>query len=456
MFNIRLYIGILVRIIAIQVVFGVAIGGIVTQKAVILGCFGAGMGLLLVGELVYYMNRSNRRVQLFLDTIENRESMLSFPQKAENKEEERLHKAFNRVNLLIKELKMESREQELFFLALLQHIPGGVISWDESGRIRVANDVALTFLGLSSLHYVSQIEQAWPSFPEAILEAETNRGNSILKIEQNHMVRQLSLSLQEIILHQEKISILILQDIGRELCRKEFESWDRLTHVLTHEIMNSIAPIVSLSGTLLSYFQADEKAKTKKELTDAIIRKSILGLSTIRGQGERLMHFTDSYRRFSCLQSPIFRPFIIRQLIEKNTLLFHSDMERMGIHLSVDLPLSDIIIYADEEQLSQVLVNLIKNAMESVEANEVKEIVIKIRQHENLSLIEISDNGSGIPNDLQEDIFIPFFTTKSTGTGIGLSLSRQIIHMHKGNLTVWSKPYEKTCFTITLPIFSTL
>lgn len=454
MFSIRLYIHIMLRVLLILGIWCAALSGIVTQKAIILGCFGLVGGFLLVIELVGYLNRTNRKMHLFLDTIENRESMLAFPEKVSGREEQLLYQAFNRVNQLLKELKMESRKQEQFFITLLQHIPGGVISWNEEGKIRIVNEVALALLDLSSLHYITQIEQVWPRFRETVDEAIRDGGHSTLLIEQHQMVRQLSFSLKELTLPEEKVYILIVQDIGKELSKKEFESWDRLTHVMTHEIMNSIAPIVSLSGTLLSYFRTKENLKTKDEITDALIHKSVRGLEAIRSQGEGLMRFTNSYRRLSYVQPPTMQLFSLRQFMEAMALLFQPDMDQAGIHFSYSLPRTDLFIKADQEQISQVVVNLLKNAMESVEVSDHKEIHLKTRQEEEVLFIEISDNGPGIPEDIKEDIFIPFFTTKVKGSGIGLSLSRQIIRMHGGDLTVVSKPYEKTCFTLILPYIS--
>ena len=238
----------------------------------------------------------------------------------------------------------------------------------------------------------------------------------------------------------------------RELHRKEFESWDKLMHVLTHEIMNSIAPIVSLSGTLLSYFRTKEAPKSPEELTEATVRKTIRGLDTIRDQGQTLMQLTDSYRRFASLQQPVPKRFSLTNQLQNLQLLFQTDLQRQGIDLTFDLFRPEIEIEADEQMLSQVLINLLKNAMQALEKQPDAQIRLQVTPKENELSIAVSDNGPGIPTDLLDDIFVPFFTTKQKGTGIGLSLSRQIIRMHGGDLKVTSQPYAETCFTIYLPI----
>nr|WP_129733852.1 ATP-binding protein [Parabacteroides goldsteinii] len=348
MFSIRIYIRIILQVTLILIVAGIGIAGIISGKAIILGTVAVFIAAWLAGLLVYFLNASNRRIQLFLDAIEDNESMLYFPENTGSEEQRRLHAAFNRIHRLMTENKQ--------------------------------------------------------------------------------------------------------QEFDRELYRKEYESYDKLMHVLTHEIMNSIAPIVSLSGTLLSYFQTKGNAKNSDEISDATIRKTIRGLDTIKSQGQSLMNFTDSYRQLARLQQPKPKPFSLPHLIRNIEMLFHSDLHRLQIQFSIDLFREEIEVNADEELLSQVLINLLKNAMQALEGQENGEISLSVKQLRTTTYIEVKDNGPGIPHDILEDIFVPFFTTKETGTGIGLSLSRQIIRMHGGELQVSSRPYFETLFTISLPL----
>lgn len=348
MFSTRIYLKIVFQVAVILLVAGVGLTGIITGKAIILGCVTLLIALWLVGVLVYFLNTSNRRIQLFLDAIEDNESMLYFPENSGPEEQRRLHTAFNRIHRLMTESKQKEFE--------------------------------------------------------------------------------------------------------RELLRKEYEAYDKLMHVLTHEIMNSIAPIVSLSGTLLSYFQTKGNARSNDEITDTTIRKTIRGLDTIKSQGQSLMNFTDSYRQLARLQPPKPKPFSLSRLIRNIEILFQSDLHRQHIQFRVDLFREEIEINADEELLSQVLINLLKNAMQALEGQDNGKISLTVIQVRTTTYIEVKDNGPGIPHDILEDIFVPFFTTKDTGTGIGLSLSRQIIRMHGGELQVSSRPYSETSFTISLPL----
>lgn len=348
MFSFHLYIKILLRVIVILVVCGLGVAGIVTGYAIILGIVAVCIGLGFIGSLVVFLNTTNRRIQLFLDAIEDNESMFFFPEECGSKEQRALYATFNRINRLITDNKQKEFE--------------------------------------------------------------------------------------------------------RKLQQKEYESWDKLMHILTHEIMNSIAPIVSLSGTLLGYFQKKENPKKTEEITDVIVGKTIRGLETIKSQGENLMNFTHSYRYMASLRQPSPKLFSLTRLLQNLQVLYQTELDKRHIVFDIQLFQPEIEVLADEEQLSQVLVNLLKNAMQALENRKDGHISIYVSDPENTILIKIIDNGPGIANELMEDIFVPFFTTKSSGSGIGLSLSRQIIRMHNGQLLVSSEPFIQTCFTIVLPL----
>lgn len=456
MFSKQIYIRITLQVIAIVVVAGTGAGLILTQKAIIIGFFCLAGSFLLIGGLVAYLNRFNRRILRFLEAMQDDDSMSSFPEHSGSTEQQLLSATFNQINERITRNKLESRQQEFYYKALLEQIPDGIISWDESGRIQTINPAASRLLNRDYIRYKDQLEQMWPNLAQIIDNASLN-GNTLVKINQGEQVRQLAVSYKRITQNGETLFILTLKDIARELSEKETESWDKLTHILTHEIMNSIAPIVSLSGTLLSYFEQKGVAKPREEITDLVLSKTIRGLSTVKNQGQSLMRFTDSYRRLSYLQPPVIKPFPVGRFTENLQLLLQSDLARQGIDLSVTLSSPDLTLEADEEMLSQVLINLLRNAMQALEETVGGMIRVEASQPGGKIQIDIKDNGPGIPKELLDDIFVPFFTTKSSGSGIGLSLSRQIIRMHGGELSVTSEPFRETCFRIVLyPLETTI
>lgn len=455
MFSTRVYIRILVYLTVILAMAGGGLKLIGSGRAVILGlvCLAAALGL--TAGLVAYLNSANRRIQRFIEALQDGEGMAVLPEKGRSREERNLYVAFNRVNEQLSALKMESSRQAHYFRALIGQVPSGIVSWDEAGRIKTVNEAALHLLGRESLRSVEELEQAIPGFARYEKELK-ERGSALFKLPGAREMRSLSAAYRRIVQAGETIHMLTLKDIGRELSQKESESWEKLTHVLTHEIMNSIAPIVSLSGTLLSYYERGGASCPVEEVDERMIRKTIRGLQTIRSQSRSLMRFTESYRRLSYLQPPVVRLFSFNRLAEHLQVLLQADLERLSIRFTLLFTPNVFAVEADEELLSQVLLNLMRNAMQSLEEVPAgREIRLEAFRLAREVRIDVSDNGPGIAKGLQEDIFVPFFTTKATGSGIGLSLSRRIIRMHGGDLTVSSEPFVRTRFTILLPFIRT-
>lgn len=448
MFSRRLYIRILLQVVLIVCSAGIGLFGIISGKAFILGILFLLISLLLIGLLVRYLNISNRKVKVFLEALQDNESMLFFPDKKE-KGQNHLHHAFNKANDLLTELKLENRKQEQLHQIILQNIPAGVIVWNEKGEIYSFNNAALSLLNTDVIRSVSQLEKWIPDLYYRMDEA-LNNGISMLRITINGTIHQFTLTVRRLKIQQEEHFMLVLTDIERELSRKEYESWNKLTHVLTHEIMNSMAPVVSLSNTMLSYFTLNGLIKQKDDLNDTVIPKTVRGLETIAKQGKALLKFTESYRSLSFLQKPEKKFFSLINLMDDIILLFHSDLDAANILLKTSFPSTDIIIYADPGQISQVLINLFRNSMEAVNDRPDGRIEICVLKEKDI-IIEITDNGCGIPETHMEDIFVPFYTTKDNGSGIGLSLSAQIIRMHQGDISFTSEPYVKTTARIRLP-----
>ena len=286
------------------------------------------------------------------------------------------------------------------------------------------------------------------------------------------MVKQLSLQATTFRDHEKTLRIISIHDISNELDAKELESWQKLIRVLSHEIMNSITPITSLSETLLNYFIPPEKPVDKTTVTN-----TVKGLEVINERGIGLIRFVESYRKLTRLSKPVLKHIDLRNLIERLLLLLENEPDFQRIQFSVETGTPDISVEAgtpdisvetgtpaisvetgthnisveaDEAQLSQVLINLIKNAMYAVK--DVADPRVSVRAHylqNGRCEVEVIDNGPGIPPEIMEQIFIPFFTTKENGSGIGLSLSRQIMKNHGGSIETVSSP-GATVFTLTI------
>lgn len=278
------------------------------------------------------------------------------------------------------------------------------------------NSAALTLLGCQQL---AQYDQLKP-----ILQEKEKK-------------ERLSLSQNQMKLQNETITILSIKDISNELNDKESESWNKLSHVLTHEIMNTIAPIISLSQTLSAYPDNSEK--------------TLRGLHIIQAQSERLLEFTESFRRLSYLPQPERKRFSLTALLQNLQELLSTDFQENQIHFTLTCQPEFIDMDGDENQLSQVLLNLLRNSIQALDGRTDGAIEIYAYRDEHIS-IDVTDNGPGIPDELQEKIFIPFFTTKSEGTGIGLSLCRQIIRNHNGHLSILESRPGKTIFHIDISL----
>ena len=407
-FSRHLYTVILCYVLLILGVAGSGLVLVITHTGIIIGCLLITISFFIIGALVKRLNKSNAKLRLFFNAIEDKENMIQFNEYSEDKE----------MNALSH--------------SSLEEIPSGVIAWNSEGKIILANSMALLLLGFEQLIFVRQLKQRYPEIRDFLQQ------NKIQKPAVIHSIgkRQLSLSLNYMKLESETITLLAIKDISNELSEKESESWSKLTRVLTHEIMNTIAPIVSLAQTLSARPQTDEK----------ITR----GLNVIREQSERLMEFTESYRHLSCLPEPVKETFSLTTALHNLGILLQSDFEMAHIRFTLRSTPNDITVEGDEKQLSQVFLNLLKNSIQALEGETEGEIEINLTQCEKLR-IHITDNGKGIPIGLQEKIFVPFFTTKTEGMGIGLSLCQQIIKKHEGNFYLQESQKGKTVFVIEWP-----
>lgn len=429
MFSKHLYMIILGYTLFILAVAGTGIALIITRIGIIMGCLFIITALFIIGSLVKRLNKFNTKLRLFLDAVEDKEHMILFNENTADKEMNAFSHSLNRINEMFAIAKSESRKQEKFYYSLLEEVPNGVLAWDQKGKIMFINGIALRLLGMEQLTFLRQLELQYPPLKDYLKQAKVPGAFLLQSVEK----RQLALSINQMKLESETITLLAIKDISNELSEKESEAWSKLTRVLTHEIMNTIAPIVSLSETLSLRTEADDKVKR--------------GLDVIREQSERLMEFTESYRQLSYMPDPAKRIFSLTESLHNLELLLQSDLENAGIRFTLRSTPSQIKIIGDEKQLSQVFLNLLKNSIQALEGQKGGEIDIILKITDKL-YIQVIDNGNGIPAELQEKIFVPFFTTKIEGMGIGLSLCRQIIKRHGGDLYLQESVKGKTVFVI--------
>jgi len=404
--------------------------------------------IILTLNLITYLNRTNRNIRFFFDSVRNDDSNLSFPVDKKSGSLRELHQSMNNVNQQIQELKIENAQQEQYFQKILEHLATGIITYNNKGFILHANSAAKRLLSLDILTHLQQIEQVDKKLFTTIKD---------LKPYERHLVAintlqgeiQLSLKSTSFGSDDNELVILSIQDIKHELDEKEVDSWMRLIRVLMHEIMNSITPITSLSDSLLNIYRHGEMPVQPMEITDKSIETTLNGLNVIKEQGKGLMEFVESYRKLTRLPKPEMKSFIISDLFARVKVLTDSLEKGKNTDIIFHDVNSEMEIYADENLISLVLINLIKNAVEANEKNPECKIEISAGYDTNEKPeICVSDNGPGINKENIEEIFIPFFTTREKGSGIGLSISKQIMGVHGGTLKVRSVPNKETIFCL--------
>lgn len=385
--------------------------------------FGVSICLLIL-SIIWQIRlyRSHVKQVLFMiDALENNDNSFRFPVEKGSPVSKQINSALNRVGQILYNVKAQTAQQEKYYELILDFVSTGLIVLNDNGAVYQKNKEALRLLGLNVFTHVRQLSKV-----DAVLleKVENCRAGDKLQV-MFHNERgtiNLSIRVSDINVHDEHLRILALNDINVELDEKEIDSWIRLTRVLTHEIMNSVTPITSLSDTLLSIVK-----DTDEEISH--------GLQTISTTGKGLLSFVESYREFTRIPTPEPSLFYIKAFIERMIELARHQNPCEHITFRTEIVPADLILYADENLISQVVINLLKNATQAIGNQPDGKINIHAYCNEAEEVwIEIKNNGPVIPAEIAEHIFIPFFTTKEGGSGIGLSISRQIMRLSGGSL----------------------
>jgi PAS domain S-box-containing protein len=355
----------------------------------------------------------------------------------------------NKVNQQIQQLKIENRQQEQYFRTLLEHLAAGIITYDKKGFILHANSSAKKLLSMDVLTHLQQIERKDLKLFQTIKNIRPSERRLVASVTAQGEI-QLSLKATSFKTNDNELVILSIQDIKNELDEKEIESWMKLIRVLMHEIMNSITPITSLSESLSNIYSAGGKPVLPEEINIKTIATTLQGLNVIKEQGRGLMSFVESYRQLTRVPEPDKKLFKVADLLGRVQILYNSLEKSDRIDLTLSLKNSDLEIFADQNLISQVLINLVKNALEANENNNDGKIrIVASEDKDNHPEICVIDNGPGIAEENIDEIFVPFFTTRQNGSGIGLSISKQIMRVHGGNLKVRSVPNKETSFCLS-------
>ena len=369
--------------------------------------------LLLVAVVGYirlyrHYRRNIKKVTFLFDAIDNGDFSFNFPTEKRFKEDNILHQSLNRIKLFLQHTREEQMDREKYYEQILNAVDTGILVVDSHDNILQHNQAALRLLDTDVLTHMNQVKG---------------------KLKDEHLAKHET----QAMLKDKHVRIIALSDVSHELSNQEVDSWIKLIRVLTHEIMNTITPVTSLSETLLTRVTEDKDLKQ--------------GLETIHKTGTELLAFVNNYRRFTHVPQPQPALFYVEPFLERMALLCNHEVE-------IEVSPKDLLVYADESLLSHVVTNLLKNAVEAFKEKR-KLSFIRLQAYANAQesiIIDVSNNAGLIPEDVASHIFIPFFTTKPEGSGIGLSLSRQIMRVSGGSLSLHQdKAQGITTFRIIIP-----
>ena len=347
----------------------------------------------------------------------------------------------------IKTIKIEKEEQFHLFKTAVNQSGSGIIVFDNAGNIQLLNHSVLKLFALSGLKNIDELKSANPELPEKF--NHTNENTFLINIQVNSELQKLTVHINHFVLRGKALKVASIQNISNELDREELEAWKKLMHVLVHEIMNSVTPMKTLTYSLYNLYQQNDNPKSLNEIETQDIEDTFQGLKALNKRVQGLMQFVESYRKLYKIPEPVFTNFSFSEIIEELQALYKDELQEKKINLSLSGN-KNLKLFADKSLITQVIINLVKNAIEAFENTTQPEIKITLSENQNKKTISITDNGTGINSGILKDIFIPFFTTKTNGTGIGLYYSKLIILMHKGTLRASSVFGEGSTFTIQL------
>ena len=385
--------------------------------------------LLLVAVVGYvrlyrHYRRNIKKVRFLFDAIDNGDFSFNFPTEKGNKEDKILHQSLNRIKLFLQYTREEQMEREKYYEQILNAVDTGIMVVDSHDNILQHNQAALRLLDTDVLTHINQVRE---------------------KLKDEHLAKHET----QAMLKDKHVRIIALSDVSHELSNQEVDSWIKLIRVLTHEIMNTITPVTSLSETLLKELDNEEQNAAEPQPTEQAKLKQ--GLETIHKTGTELLAFVNNYRRFTHVPQPQPALFYVEPFLERMAMLCNHEVE-------IEVTPKDLLAYADESLISHVVTNLLKNAVEAfngLQSEPKTKASIRLHAYTNEQeaiIIDVSNNAGLIPDDVASHIFIPFFTTKSEGSGIGLSLSRQIMRVSGGSLSLrQDKAQGITTFRIVIP-----
>jgi nitrogen fixation/metabolism regulation signal transduction histidine kinase len=404
------------------------------------------IGLVVAAQVVGLfraVDRTNRDLARFFDSVRFDDFSQTFRGKTPGGSFKQLHTALARVIEAFRAARAGKEEQALYLQTVVQHVGIGLVVFQPDGEVELINNAAQRLLRIPPLKNIRNLEEAYPGLAATLIRLKP-RDRELVKVEAGD--DQLHILLHAAVFKQRgrDFTLVSIQDIRGELEEREIEAWQKLIRVLTHEIMNSMTPISSLATTVEDLIDKGCASTEPENLAD--IRGA---LKTIQRRSEGLLHFVDGYRNLAGVPKPDLKFFPAADLFAQVAQLLQTRLDESGVRLETSSDPARLEVLADPALLEQVLINLVLNACDAVQGQDQPRVGIAAALDERARpVIQVRDNGRGIPPENLDKIFVPFFSTKEGGSGIGLSLSRQIMRLHGGSISAASKPGRETVFTL--------
>jgi two-component system nitrogen regulation sensor histidine kinase NtrY len=403
-----------------------------------------------VWSLIRYVDRTNRELASFLESIRYSEFTRSFQITNSGSSFDELNAAFNDVMKDFQQVRSEREEHFHYLQSIVQNIDVSILAYQRDGTVEMINPAAKKLFQVNTLRNINNLRPLSEKLANTLLSINPGE-NKLVKVQDEEDLLQLAIYATEFKVKEKVILLSTVKNIQNVLEEQETAAWQKLIRVLTHEIMNSIAPISSLSSTVESMVHPFASGEKQVPEIDIETVNEIQGaLQTINKRSTGLMNFVETYRSLTKIPDPSFEVVVMKNLVRNVHTLMKKEVQQKNIALTCSIEPESIEVQVDEQMIEQVLINLVKNSVQALDG--CRDGKIQIRGFYNKRgrpTIQVIDNGQGILEDVIDKIFIPFFTTKRSGSGIGLSLSRQILRLHGGTITAKSTPNQETIFTMT-------
>lgn len=405
--------------------------------------------IIQIAELVRFVNHTNRELARLFLAIRHSDFSTTFKDPPLGKSFKELQLSMMEVIQAYKDVKIEKEAQYQFLQTLVNQLHFGIISLENENTITIINPMAEQLLGIPGAKNWKLVHQLNPEFATRIDGLGSN-ARSLMQFTVQGEKKMIAVEIRTPIILDKPHKLITFQDINSEIEQKEIEAWHKLIRILTHEIMNSVTPIASLTETMQTVLEDREgKQKQVSEIDNDTIKDILFSLKTIHKRSDGLLAFVDTYRKLTKIPQPVIESVNIQKMLKEIIQLMQQQSDDRNIQFHVDVTPGELVVKADPNLLEQVIINLVTNSKQAIDRSIQGVISLKGYEQNNRILIEVEDNGKGIPEKELTEIFVPFFSTKKEGSGIGLSLSKQIMSLHGGTIKVKSKPEEGTSFYLS-------